>query len=51
VIRIGDVYRIPTAGLLELLGVSAEQRAAPAPPNGSAERPAGPAQSRVATRR
>ena len=51
VIRIGDVYRIPTAGLLELLGVSAEQRAAPALPNGSAERPAGRAASRVATRR
>ena len=28
VIRIGDTYRIPTAGLLELLGVSAEQRPA-----------------------
>jgi len=24
VIRIGDTYRVPTAGLLELLGVSAE---------------------------
>jgi hypothetical protein len=26
VIRIGDTYRIPTAGLLELLGVTAEDR-------------------------
>jgi hypothetical protein len=26
VIRIGDTYRIPTAGLLELLGVTAEER-------------------------
>lgn len=26
VIRIGDTYRVPTAGLLELLGVSAEER-------------------------
>ena len=25
VIRIGEVYRIPTAGLLELLGVAAEE--------------------------
>ena len=25
VIRIGDTYRVPTAGLLELLGVSAEE--------------------------
>ena len=25
VIRIGDTYRIPTAGLLELLGVTAEE--------------------------
>jgi hypothetical protein len=31
VIRIGETYRIPTAGLLELLGVSPEQRPAPAP--------------------
>ena len=31
VIRIGDTYRIPTAGLLELLGVTAEEpRAQPA---------------------
>jgi|GEM_PF-1041044 hypothetical protein len=30
VIRIGDTYRIPTAGLLELLGVSPEQRPATA---------------------
>jgi hypothetical protein len=44
VIRIGETYRIPTAGLLELLGVSAEQQPAPrsAPPAGSANRaPAG----------
>jgi hypothetical protein len=26
VIRIGETYRVPTAGLLELLGVSAEQQ-------------------------
>jgi len=32
VIRIGDTYRIPTPGLLELLGVSGEQRPAPAIP-------------------
>jgi hypothetical protein len=25
VIRIGDTYRVPTAGLLELLGVAAEE--------------------------
>ncbi len=25
VIRIGDTYRVPTAGLLELLGVTAEE--------------------------
>ena len=31
VIRIGDTYRIPTAGLLELLGVAAEEPR-PAPP-------------------
>ena len=31
VIRIGDTYRIPTPGLLELLGVSGEQRPAPVP--------------------
>ncbi len=30
VIRIGDTYRIPTAGLLELLGVTAEDRPAAA---------------------
>ncbi len=31
VIRIGGIYRIPTAGLLELLGVTAEEpRAQPA---------------------
>jgi hypothetical protein len=30
VIRIGDAYRIPTPGLLELLGVTAEAPAVPA---------------------
>jgi len=30
VIRIGEVYRIPTPGLLELLGVTAEEPRAPA---------------------
>jgi hypothetical protein len=30
VIRVGDTYRIPTAGLLELLGVSAEEPRTPA---------------------
>ena len=37
VIRIGETYRIPTPGLLELLGVHPEQR--PAPP-GQATSPA-----------
>jgi hypothetical protein len=32
VIRIGETYRIPTAGLLELLGVSPEQRPASTTP-------------------
>lgn len=32
VIKIGDTYRIPTPGLLELLGVHPEQRPAPPPP-------------------
>ena len=31
IIRIGDTYRVPTPGLLELLGVSGEER-----PTGSA---------------
>ena len=31
VIRIGDTYRIPTAGLLELLGVTAEEPRSPMP--------------------
>jgi hypothetical protein len=39
VIRIGEIYRIPTPGLLELLGVTAE---APA-----ATRPATPSHSRA----
>ena len=30
VIRIGEVYRIPTPGLLELLGVTAEEPRSPA---------------------
>jgi hypothetical protein len=29
VIRIGDTYRVPTAGLLELLGVTAEDQHPP----------------------
>ena len=43
VIRIGETYRIPTAGLLELLGVSAEQQPTPRPtvPAAPADRPAG----------
>jgi len=36
VIRIGETYRIPTAGLLELLGVTAEEPRTPA----AATRPA-----------
>ena len=32
VIRIGDTYRIPTPGLLELLGVAAEQPGGQTPP-------------------
>jgi hypothetical protein len=49
VIRIGDTYRIPTAGLLELLGVNAEQQ--PAPAFGVPERAAMTGQARVGTRR
>jgi hypothetical protein len=30
VIRIGEIYRIPTPGLLELLGVTAEEPRSPA---------------------
>lgn len=47
VIRIGETYRIPTSGLLELLGVSPEQRPVstiPAPPTSPPDpraRPAG----------
>jgi hypothetical protein len=37
VIKIGDTYRIPTPGLLELLGVHPEQR--PAPPSVPPDRP------------
>jgi hypothetical protein len=37
VIKIGDTYRIPTPGLLELLGVHPEQR--PAPPPAPPDRP------------
>ncbi len=49
VIRIGDTYRIPTPGLLELLGVSGEQRPVPAPavPEPSSE----PGRGRLLTRR
>jgi hypothetical protein len=49
VIRIGDNYRIPTPGLLELLGVSAEHRPAPAP--AAPERPIAAGQGRIGTRR
>ncbi|HVB46444.1 MAG TPA: DNA-binding protein [Streptosporangiaceae bacterium] len=49
VIRIGDTYRIPTAGLLELLGVSAEQRPVPVPVAPERTAPAGP--GRLGTRR
>ncbi len=31
VIRIGDIYRVPTAGLLELLGLMPEEPRQPAP--------------------
>jgi hypothetical protein len=51
VIRIGDVYRIPTAGLLELLGVSAEQRTVPAQANGGIDRATASSQNRTAARR
>lgn len=49
VIRIGDTYRIPTPGLLELLGVSGEQRPVPATavPEPSSE----PGRGRMVTRR
>src|SRR5262249_41361884 len=45
VIRIGETYRIPTPGLLKLLGADAEQRPEPRPPVnvGTADRAAGPA--------
>lgn len=39
VIRIGDTYRIPTPGLLELLGVPPEQSVSPAPPGRHARQP------------
>ena len=38
VIRIGDTYRIPTAGLLELLGVPPEPRDRALPPRHPARR-------------
>ena len=41
VIRIGETYRIPTAGLLELLGVAAEE-----PRSRNGPRPAAPDHSR-----
>jgi hypothetical protein len=49
VIKIGDTYRIPTPGLLELLGVHPEQRPAPAsiPPDRSVQ----PARSQLGVRR
>jgi hypothetical protein len=31
VIRIGEIYRVPTAGLLELLGLTPEEPRQPAP--------------------
>jgi hypothetical protein len=49
VIRIGDTYRIPTPGLLELLGVNGEQRPAQVPPAPERATVTGP--SRVETRR
>jgi hypothetical protein len=49
VIRIGDTYRIPTPGLLELLGVNGEQR--PAPAFAASERATVTGQGRVGTRR
>ncbi len=49
VIRIGDTYRIPTPGLLELLGVNPEQRPAPVPVQ--PERPAGPTRPHQPARR
>ena len=49
VIRIGDTYRIPTPGLLELLGVNGEQRPAPVP--APPDRAALSGQSRMGTRR
>src|ERR1700683_2712031 len=45
VIRIGDTYRIPTPGLLELLGVHPEQR--PAPPPGQSIQAAASGQQRA----
>ncbi len=37
VIRIGEIYRIPTAGLLELLGITAGDPASPLAPRPAAE--------------
>jgi hypothetical protein len=42
VIKIGDTYRVPTAGLLELLGVAAEDPAAHRLPPGAPDRPPRP---------
>jgi hypothetical protein len=39
VIRIGDTYRIPTPGLLELLGVAPEQLGSQSPPGRHARQP------------
>jgi hypothetical protein len=49
VIKIGDTYRIPTPGLLELLGVHPEQR--PAPQQSPPDRSAQPARSQLGIRR
>ncbi len=49
VIKIGDTYRIPTPGLLELLGVHPEQRPAPAPT--PPDRSAQPSRSQLGLRR
>ncbi|MGH3273720.1 MAG: hypothetical protein ACRDNZ_05260, partial [Streptosporangiaceae bacterium] len=50
VIRTGSIYRIPTPGLLELLGVPPEQPATTSPPPSTASQP-GTTSSRYDTRR
>jgi hypothetical protein len=37
VIRVGQIYRVPTPGLLELLGLAPEHPATPPPPNASTQ--------------